>query len=66
MKANRKTHNLAVTYLSDCSEYFLLVRVHFCKGSDLCQVNILPVSQGNNFIKSKNQIKTVLRYFIFL
>lgn len=53
-------------YLSDCSEHLLLMRIHFCEGSDLCQVNILPVSQGNNFIKSKYQIKTVIRYFILL
>lgn len=49
------------SHLSDCTEDLLLMGVHFSEGSDLGQVNIFPVAQGNNFIKSKYEIKAVFR-----
>lgn len=51
-------------HLTDSSEDFLLMRVHLCEGADLSQVNILPVSKGNNLVKGKDQIKAVIRNLI--
>lgn len=47
--------------LSDRTEDLLLVRVHFGEGSDLGEVYIFPVAQGNDFIKSKYEIEAVFR-----
>lgn len=54
------------THLSDSSEHLFFMRVHLCEGPNLCQVYILTVAQGNNFIKGKNQVKAVLRDLILL
>lgn len=53
-------------YLTDCSEDFLLMRVHLCKSTNLGQVDILSVAKGNNFIKGKDQIKAVFGNLILL
>lgn len=42
------------------------MRVHLGEGPDLCQVYVLTVAQGNNFIKGKNQVETVFRDLILL
>lgn len=42
------------------------MRVHLSEGPNLCQVYVLTVAQGNDFIKGKNQVKTVFRDLILL
>lgn len=40
------------------------MRVHLSEGPNLCQIYILTVAQGNNFIKGKDQVEAVFRDLI--
>ena len=40
--------------------------VHLCEGPDLSQVHILPVSQGNNLVKGKDEVKGIVQYILFI
>lgn len=42
------------------------MRVHLSEGPNLCQVYVLTVAQGNNFIKGKNQVEAVFGDLILL
>lgn len=54
------------THLSDSSEHLFFMRVHLSEGPNLCQVYVLTVAQGNNFIKGKNQVEAVFGDLILL
>ena len=56
-------HISALTYLSDGLEHLLLMRVHLGEGSDLCQVDTLPVAQGHHLVKGKDQRECLLDDF---
>ena len=40
--------------------------VHLCEGPDLSQVHILSVSQGNDLIKGKDEVKGVVQDILFI
>lgn len=40
--------------------------VHLCEGADLSQVDVLPVAQGYDFIKGKDEVEAVLRNLALL
>ena len=42
------------------------MRVHLCEGPDLSQVHILSVSQGNDLVKGKYQVKGIVQYVLFV
>ena len=44
----------------------LLVAVHLCEGPDLGKVNILPVTQGNDLVKRKDEVESIVQYILFI
>ena len=42
-------------YLSDSLEYLLLVRIHLGECADLCQVDALAVTEGNDLIECEDE-----------
>ena len=44
----------------------LFMTVHLCECSDLCQIYVLTVTESNNLIKCKYQVKHVVQYVLFI
>ena len=40
--------------------YLFFVRVHLDKGSDLCEIDGLPVAQGDDFVEGKDEVERVV------
>ena len=40
--------------------------VHLCEGPDLGKVNILPVTQGNDLVKRKDEVESIVQYILFV
>lgn len=55
-----------VSYLSDSAEDLFLMRVHLCECPDLGQVDIFSITEGNNLIEGKDEVKAVLRNLTLL
>lgn len=55
-----------LSYLSDGTENLFLMRVHFCERPDLGQVDIFSITECNNLIECKDEVKAVLRNLTFL
>lgn len=55
-----------LSYLSDSTEHLFLMRVHLCECPDLGQVDIFSITEGNNLIEGKDEVKAVLRYLTLL
>lgn len=56
----------SLSHLSNSTEHLLLMRVHLGERPDLCQIDVLSVTEGNNLVKGKDEVEAVLRDLAFL
>ena len=62
----RSKHTLEGTYAGNNLLYALLVAVHLEEGLDLADCEVLPVTQGDQLVKSAEQLVGILQYLAFV
>ena len=62
---NTFQNKTSCSYLPNCLENLFFVRIHLDECADLREIYVFTVAQSDNFIKSEDQVKSILANFRF-